>query len=94
MQGLLEILLDAENDSPITLFSEEGVQKVLSQVAVIPYKDELYAIMHPEDEDDFADDEAIVFKVVTKDNDSTLIVEHDEDICFDVFDIYLSLLDE
>jgi len=92
---VLDILLDEENDSPITLFDEHDKGIKFEQVAIIPLEEKLYAILKPIDEmEGVADDEAIVFLVEEEDGDAQLVVETDESVAMRVFDEYYKLLDE
>ena len=93
---VLDILLDEENDDPISLFDENDNEIKFEQVAIIPENEKIYAILKPIDEmEGVEDDEAIVF-VVDQDEDgnSVLIVEKDEPTAIKVFDKYYQLLDE
>ena len=93
---ILDVLLDENNDSPITLYDEEDNPVKFDQVAIIPLEEKLFAILKPIDEmEGVADDEAIVFLIEeNKDGDSQLIVETDEARAMRVFDYYYRLLDE
>lgn len=93
---LLDILLDEDNEDPITLYDENSKPIKFDQVAVIPMDDRLYTILKPLDEiKGVADDEAIVFAVNENDNgETTLIVETDEPTAMRVFDEYYRLLDK
>lgn len=92
---VLDILLDEENDSPITLYNELDKPIRFDQVAIIPMNEKLYAILKPIDEmEGVADDEAIVFCIEEDDEKSELVVETDEAIAMQVFDEYYKLLDE
>ena len=93
---ILDILLDENNDDPISLFDEDDKEVKFEQVAIIPHDEKIYAILKPIDEmEGVADDEAIVF-VVEYDNEghSYLVVETNEEIAIKVFDKYYQLLDE
>ncbi|MGN0748697.1 MAG: DUF1292 domain-containing protein [Christensenellales bacterium] len=93
---VLDILLDEENDDPISLFDENDNEIKFEQVAIIPENEKIYAILKPIDEmEGVEDDEAIVF-VVDQDEEgnSVLIVEKDEPTAIKVFDKYYQLLDE
>ena len=93
---ILDILLDENNDDPITLFDENDKEVKFEQVAIIPDNEKIYAILKPIDElEGVADDEAIVF-AVEEDEDglSVLVVEKDEEVAIRVFDKYYQLLDE
>ncbi|MBE7074520.1 MAG: DUF1292 domain-containing protein [Clostridiales bacterium] len=93
---ILDILLDEDNEDPITLYDENSKAIKFDQVAIIPMDDKLYAILKPIDEiKGVADDEAIVFAINENDNgETTLIVETDEPTAMRVFDEYYRLLDE
>lgn len=92
---LLDILLDEDNEEPITLYDENSKAIKFDQVAIIPLDDRLFAILKPIDAiPGVADDEAIVFSINENDNgETTLIVETDESLAMRVFDEYYKLLD-
>lgn len=91
---LLDVLLDEDNEDPITLYDENNKAYKFDQVAVIPLDEKLYAILKPIDElEGVADDEAIVFAVNDNDGETSLIVEIDESIAMRVFDEYYKLID-
>lgn len=93
---ILDLLLDEDNYSPITLYDDEDKEVSFEQIAIIPDEDKLYVILKPIDElDGIADDEAIVFAVeFDEDGSSMLVVEENEEIAIRVFDKYHQLLDE
>lgn len=95
-QNILDILLDEDNEDPITLYDKDDKAVRFDQVAIIPLEEKLYAILKPIDElEGVAEDEAIVFYIdETNENDVSLIVEENEDIAVKVFDEYYKLLDE
>ena len=92
---ILDILLDEDNEDPITLYDEKGKSYKFDQVAIIPMEERLFAILKPIDKvNGVADDEAIVFAVNEKENGETsLVVETDEALAMRVFDEYYKLLD-
>lgn len=94
--NVLDVLLDEDNDQPITLYDENDKAVKFDQVAIIPMDEQLYAILKPIDEmEGVADDEAIVFLVEEdEDGDAELVVETDEAKAIKVFDEYYKLLDE
>ena len=94
--NVLDILLDEDNDEAITLYDENDKPVRFDQVAIIPFKEKLYAILKPIDEmEGVADDEAIVFLIDEKeDGDAELVIETDEPTAIKVFDEYYKLLDE
>ena len=62
--GIMDILLDEDNEDPITLYDENDRAVKFDQVAIIPMDNKLYAILKPIDPlEGVADDEAIVFRV-------------------------------
>lgn len=93
---ILDILLDENNDDPISLFDEDDKEVKFEQVAIIPHDEKIYAILKPIDEmEGVADDEAIVFLVDMDDEGgSVLVLERDEETAIKVFDKYYQLLDE
>ena len=48
--GILDILLDEDNEDPITLYDENDKPVRFDQVAIIPMDEKLYAILKPIDE--------------------------------------------
>ena len=93
---IVDLLLDENNDEPISLFDENEKEIKFEQVAIIPESERIYAILKPIDEmEGVADDEAIVFVVdYDEDGNSFLTVETNEEIAIKVFDKYYQLLDE
>ena len=96
VKDILDILLDENNDDPITLYDENEKDIKFEQVAIIPDNNKIYAILKPIDElEGVADDEAIVFAVEEDEEGfSVLVIEKDEEIAVRVFDKYYQLLDE
>lgn len=94
--NILDVLLDENNDEPITLYDENEKAVRFDQVAIIPMDEQLYAILKPIDEmEGVADDEAIVFLIEEdEDGDAELVVESDEAKAIKVFEEYYKLLDE
>lgn len=94
--NLLDVLLDEDNDDPITVYDENDKPVRFDQVAIIPFKEKLYAILKPIDEmEGVEDDEVIVFLIEeTEDGDAELVIETDESTAMKVYDEYLKLLDE
>ena len=93
---ILDVLLDEDNEDPVTLYDENSKAYKFDQVAIIPMEQKLFAILKPIDEiPGVADDEAIVFLINEKENGETaLIVETDEALAMRVFDEYYRLLVE
>ena len=88
--SLLQQLLDENNDENIFLFDEKGEYVELEQIAVIPYKDEMFALLRPLDADE---DAAAVFKVLTEDEESLESVE-DEDLAMAILKLYNEQVDK
>ncbi|MBR2220546.1 MAG: DUF1292 domain-containing protein, partial [Clostridia bacterium] len=93
---VLDILLDEENEDPITLYNENDKPIKFDQIAIIPMEEKLFAILKPIDEmEEVAEDEAIVFRVEEQENgESELVIETDEALAMRVFDEFYRLLDE
>lgn len=97
--NILDVLLDEDNEDPITLYDQDDKAIRFDQVAIIPLGEgddrKLYAILKPIDEmEGVADDEAIVFKVIEDEaGDAVLEIETDEPVAIRVFDEYYKLLD-
>jgi len=72
---LLARLLDEENDENVFLFDEGGNEVELEQIATILHEGQIYAIMRPLDADE---DEAVVFLIDPKDEESISVVESEE----------------
>ena len=72
---LLARLLDDKNDENIFLFNEDGDEIEFEQIATLYYENNIYAIMHPLDAEE---DEAVVFMLDPKDEESITVVEDDE----------------
>ena len=94
--SILDILLDEDNEDPITLYDENDKAIRFDQVAIIPLEEKLFAILKPIDEmEGVADDEAIVFYInESGDGDAILEIETDEALAMRVFDEYYKLLDK
>ena len=92
---VLDILLDEENEEPITLYNENDKAIRFDQIAIIPMEEKLFAILKPIDEmEEVAEDEAI-FRVDEKESgESELVIETDEALAMRVFDEFYRLLDE
>lgn len=100
MKDLLDVLLDQNDNDPIVLTDGDGKILAFEQIAVIPYNNNddivLYAILKPISEiKGIADDEAVVFKaVVGESGDTILIVERDEIIAIEIFNMYYDIFEE
>jgi len=81
---LLARLLDEDNDENVFLFDEDGNEVELEQIATIVHDGQIYAIMRPLDA---AEDEAVVFLIDQKDEESINVVE-DEKLAEKVLELY------
>ena len=89
--SLIDMLLDPDNESPIELQNGDGTIVKFDQIAVIPYENELYAILKPITYvEGVGDDEALVFKLFIEED--SLEIVNDFDLCDAVFDVYYDLL--
>ena len=95
-KNAIERLLDENDLGTIVLFDENDKEVEFEQIAIIPYEDEVYAILKPVKEmEGVAEDEAIVFLLdADDDSDDVLSVVEDDAIIDAVFDAYSQLLDE
>lgn len=89
----IEVLLDENSNDPIVLYDEKDNAVTFEQVAIIPFEDNLYALLKPVDKmEGVADDEAVVFKFDEDENESPILTVVTEDKLIDnVFNIYLDL---
>lgn len=95
-KNAIERLLDENDLGTIVLFDENDKEVEFEQIAIIPYDNEVYAILKPVEEmEGVADDEAIVFLLdADEESDEVLSVVEDDAIIDAVFDAYYKLLDE
>lgn len=93
----IEKLLDIENNEPVTLYDEKDNGIKFEQIALIPYEDQLYAILKPiEKMEGVASDEAVIFIFEEDEVDKAqfLRVVNDDNVIEKVFAIYLKLAKE
>jgi len=95
-KNAIERLLDENDLGTIVLFDENDKEVEFEQIAIIPYENEVYAILKPVKEmEGVAEDEAIVFLLdADDDSDDVLSVVEDDAVIDAVFDAYYKLLDE
>ena len=93
-KSLFEILIDENNNDPITLVTNGNKEVKFDQVGVFPYEEKLYTILKPIDKmEGVADNEAIVFALDEDENgEINLSIEEDVGIAERVFDEYYKLL--
>ena len=89
-------IFNNEENSIIVLTSQEGEDIPFIEIAGIALDGSFYAILQPvELFEGMAEDDALVFKVTTNDdNSNNFSVEVDDDIVDRVFEAYYKLLDE
>lgn len=93
--NVLDILLDDGNKDPIVLTDQNGKSFAFEQIAVVPYKKKIYAVLKPIGMiEGIADDEAVVFYVDDSRDDPVLVVETDEPTALAVFGKYYDLLEK
>ena len=100
-KSLVDILLDEEDMSDVVLYDNDDKAVRFEQIAIIPEvidgQTRLYAILQPIDTlDGVAEDEALLFRVFTEENDGedNVVFEDDFDIAETVFEHYYKLIEE
>ena len=100
-KSLVDILLDEEDMSDVVLYDNDDKAVRFEQIAIIPEvidgQTRLYAILQPIDTlDGVAEDEALLFRVLTEENDGedNVVFEDDFDIAETVFEKYYKLIEE
>lgn len=89
--SVVDMLLDPENEAPITLVNDKGNLIKLDQIAIIPLKDQLYAILKPITKvEGVGEGEALVFRVDVEED--TIEIVNDFKLVDKVFDRYYDLL--
>ena len=89
--SVVEMLLDPDCEERVECLNEDGNIISFDQIAVIPYKDKLYAILKPVEKlEGVGEDEALVFHInVEEDSIEVLYVF---DLCDKIFELYYKLL--
>ena len=89
--SVVDMLLDPDNESPITCVNDKGDLIEFDQIAVIPLKEKLYAILKPITKiEGVGDDEALVFSIDVEED--SIEVVNDFKLIDKVFDVYYDLL--
>ena len=89
--SVVDMLLDPDNEAQITLVNDKGQLIKLDQIAIIPLKDQLYAILKPITKvEGVGEDEALVFRVDVEED--TIEIVNDFKLVDKVFDRYYDLL--
>ncbi len=98
MEGndIIKRLLDENDLGTVVLYNEDDEEVEFEQIAIIPYEEDIYAILKPVEEmDGVAEDEAILFQLDTDvDADDVLTIVEDDLVIDAVFDAYYKLLSE
>jgi len=95
-KNAIEQLLDENNTDPIVLYDENDKEVEFDQIAIIPFNENLYAILKPvEPMEGVGEDEAIVFALETdEDEDEVLSVVEDDAVIDGVFEEYYKMVKE
>ncbi len=89
-ESIVEKLFDEDNDDVIELDRGDGKIIRFEQVAVVNYKAQHYAIMHPIETNA---DEVVVFRLVENDEDSLEFIA-DEELAKKVLEVYTEDVNE
>ena len=91
--SFIDMLMDENNKDNIVLLDSDGKEVEFSQVAVIPLKNKIYAILKPVSKmEGVAEDEALVFLIDVIDDNECLVMVEDDKVIDAVFDGYYDLL--
>lgn len=95
-KSVFERLFDPEDESDIVLYDENEKPIKFEQIAVIPVKEEVYAILRPlEKMEGLEEDQGLVFLLdETEEGEEILTIVDDDEIIDLVFDEYEKLFDE
>jgi hypothetical protein len=89
--SVVEMLLDPDCEERVECLNEDGNIISFDQIAVIPYKDKLYAILKPVEKlEGVREDEALVFHINVEEDSIEVI--YDFDLCDKIFELYYKLL--
>ena len=89
--SVVEMLLDPDCEERVECFNDDGNIISFDQIAVIPYKDKLYAILKPVEKlEGVGEDEALVFHINVEEDSIEVI--YDFDLCDKIFELYYKLL--
>ena len=89
-RSVIETLLDADDDSNISLYDEDGNEVEFEQIATVPYLGETYSILRPVGAvDGFEEGDMAVFMLdlIDRESDNILTVQ-DEDLAAAIFAEY------
>lgn len=89
----IEQLLDENNTDNIILYNEDGEAIEFEQIALVPLDGETFAILRPLiEDDDIAEDEALVFAIENVDGEDVLVTVDDDEVVDAVFEEYYDML--
>lgn len=91
----IDALFDEENNDAIVLLNEKGEEIAFEQIALIPLKEKVYAILKPvKPIEGVGEDEGLVFSIETNaDGQEYLVLVCDMDVIEDVFKVYDELVE-
>ena len=90
MKSLLESLFDPDNDENLVLTDVDGREEEFEQIATIPLDGEVYALLHPVEEEE---DIVVIFRLIDDGDNETLVFESDEEKQQRVYNAYNDLCD-
>lgn len=91
----IEKILTPANSENVILYNDKNEPMEFEQIALIPYKENLYCILRPVQLLDGMDqDEAISFLIQEENGNVWLDVVDDEETIDNIFDIYYELFEE
>ncbi len=95
-KSIFDILLDENDDSNVVLINEKEEEVEFEQIAIVPLKEEVYAILKPvKPIPGVNEGEGLVFKLTeTDEGEQILIVEGDDDVIDVVFDVYEKMFND
>ncbi|MCE5235926.1 MAG: DUF1292 domain-containing protein [Eubacteriales bacterium] len=89
-------MADPKHDDEVVLLDENGSEGRFSHVLTFLYEGERYVALEPEDADGESDAEAeiVLLRVVSENGEDTYVSIDNEALLDEVFDEFLSLMDE
>lgn len=93
-RSAIDLLLDENYTGNIVMYDENDKEVEFEQIAIIPFNDKIYALLHPLNVDTLDEDEAIVFSVEEIDDEDAIVLVEDMNVVNAVFDEYYRLLKE
>lgn len=93
-ENTIQKILTPTNNDNVILYNDQNEPMEFEQIALIPYKENLYCILRPLELDGIEQDEAIVFVIKEEGENIWLDVVDEEEVIDDIFDIYYQLYSE